>query len=443
MLKSNEKKLTLEDWFKKTAHDIEVDITKKQNEQSPMLANQLTARYGFKNALALTTFLNSYSGKALKSLILRKIAALEALRASNRQSALIKQQERALVMLILGLAYKKEAAAEKREHILEQAMIDKQLATEKAIIKQHSKELINVYTESAGALNAALIEQTIILAELHAEWDALEDAIQTHQTHDDFLEALHSEPGRLFDDLSDTEASHLTSLKNPVLHMLKRDFKKVHRNGKDYLITLNDDLESLSPEAQNKAHKAFVKLATDIHTTRIDEAAHIEERKNALIQKSTPTHQNIRALTQQLILMQHTMSALKNKPAPNYHTKKDHSALCSSYKLLYRESLSTEKKEPILTALHEDLTALNRSGSPQMLPELHLFRNGTNTLQSQTLISLLKNAESLAALISEAPTARRFHIQEETHRPKPKQPEPENKLEQSNQFHPSPFKTRP
>jgi hypothetical protein len=453
MTKTDNTKLKLEAWFKKTAHDIEVDITKNQNEKSPLLANQLTARYGFKNAMALTTFLNSFSGKALKSLIMRKIAELEALRQSNRQAALIKQQERTLAMLILGLAYQKEVAAEKRIHIAEQAMIDKQLAEEKESFK-HAQESATIYTESATALNHALTEQTKILAELHAEWDVLEDAMKTHEAHDQFLEGLHQEPGRLFDDLSETEASHLTAFKNPALQMLRRDFKKVTQNGKDYLIPANQDIESLSPEAKQQAHHAFKNLTHDIHQTRLDEAAHIEERKNTLIQKSTPTHQNIRALTQQLILIRLAINALKNKPTPSSLNQNNHSALCSSYKLLYREGLSTEKKEPLLTALHEDvdpldLTVMNRAGGPQLLAELHQFKQGANSstsaaqTQSKSLLSLLKNAESLAALVSEAPTAKRFHLQEQRHVPKPKQLEPDPKLEEKKQFNPSPFKHRP
>ncbi|MCH9690089.1 MAG: hypothetical protein K0U10_05505, partial [Gammaproteobacteria bacterium] len=79
----------IEDWYTKKTHDVKSyenkaymlqkaikdDLTSK----SPLLANQLAGRYGIKDPLALVNFLRSAGGKALKSLLIRKLDELQSL----------------------------------------------------------------------------------------------------------------------------------------------------------------------------------------------------------------------------------------------------------------------------------------------------------------------------------------------------------------------------
>ncbi|MCH9756611.1 MAG: hypothetical protein K0U37_05405 [Gammaproteobacteria bacterium] len=474
----------LDDWFMAKAHDIQLDITKDQNAKSPLLANQLTGRYGLRDATALRGFLNSPGGKALKSLIASKMAELEALRKAGLQNKQVEQRARGLVMLILGLAHQKEAAAHRLDGIFQQKVLDNKLhpkknVTQQSIATQQNYETALAYEASAHALSEELTSKENLVANLDQEWNALEASAEEHKIRDAFLDTLLVDITRLFT-LSPDEKGQI----NPVFDKpeLKNIFKEkqiVHKDGKAHLIPKGVSLDTLSPEEQTAAQKAFLvlkpRLEKAVKSSKQDEAALHEKRKMDLIHRATRLHQDIRVLTQQLIMVQQALGQLQLALTPqesrqdqletsmSLSSENNTNALSSSYKLLYRESLlasTTAQRAPLFNALHNDidpldLETIHRSGGPQFLPELHQFKQGGNASHqpTQTLRSLLRNAESLAALISEAPTARRFQIQEEKHEPQPLQQQPEQQLQQQHkpeqdstpepQFNPSPFSTKP
>ncbi|MDF1646288.1 MAG: hypothetical protein P1U61_04800 [Legionellaceae bacterium] len=475
---------TLEDLFAHKTHAIQAAITDDQNTKSPLLANQLTGRYGLKNAAALTDFLKSPGGKALKSLIQQKLNELETLRQNSLQNEKEKQRERALVMLILGLAYEKEAAAEYRHYAIAQKQLDNKLEAQKTTThsSQYDQESIQAYAESAEALNEELSGKAKLLASIDSEWDSLEAAIEEQRAREAFFDTLLLDVDLLFS-VSPEDEIHLARLKRPELQNLRHEKQIIHRNGQSYLIPKEVDFDSLSLTEQNKAQKEFAelkpRLEKAVQASNAEETAQHEKRKANLIHRAAHLHQDIRLLTQQLFLVYEAAKLLDAALSPEHampntpealmraHPRHNTSALFSSYKLLQKETLATSsyaQRAPILSALHEDIDTLdletiNRSGGPQFLPEMHQFKQGANNInsagqtQTQTLLSLLKNAESLAALVSEAPTARRFHIQEQDNipQPKPNMPQPnmqatkENQEENTpnNRFNPSPFNMRP
>ncbi len=460
-IQTHQKRLNLrnaEDHFIQKAHQLEAELTNDQNTKSPLLANQMMGRYGITNIKA---FLESPGGKALKSLLERKLLELDTLRKKAIQTEQDKARQRALAMLILSLAYDEKSAAARREYYVEeeQKILDKKLSPKGQSKAAYDANTLRAYQESAKAISEALTAKAALLAEIDAEWDNLEVAAQEQRARDTFFDALLTDIAQLFS-LTEEGSIHLTHLKKPELHHLLQENQVVHREGHAYLIPKHATLESLSQEEKAAAEKNFKavkpRLEKAVKASQDDEATRIANKKIDLIHKAARLHQDIRVLTQQLKLMQQaiglitssltpdatsqTQPQLGMRPGPNY----DASALFSSYKMLnkaMRNTESTKERQPILDVLHEDIdpifaerpelnpldiTTINRWGGPQFLAELHQFKQGANNItsaaqmQSQTSRSILQNAERLAGLVSESPAARRFQIDEVLDAPKPK-----------------------
>ncbi len=466
----------LEDWFTKEAHDIQVKLTNDQNSKSPLLANQLMGRYGIKNAKELGEFLNSPGGKSLKSLISRKLAELEALRQAGLKTLEEKQRARALLMLILGLAYRKEAAASRLDEILEQKRLDKTLkpkkkTTEEELLLSSRTVSAAAYAESIEALNITLTQKTAAISATDTEWDALDAAFAEQQQRHAFFDEILSDSTRLFS-LNDEEKLFLTHLyERPELKNTFQAKKLVQKDGKVYLIDKETNLEALSGDERDSAEQAYLslkpRLERTIKSTKKEEEELHEKRKNDLIHRVTRLHEDIRIVTQQLTLIRHAVQALDLKIQQTL--TQDTRPLTTSYKALnkaYLHASSSKQRRPIAQAVREDANTLdyrsklmNEAGmpspeAPRLLAELHAFKQGASHItsagqtQRQTLLSMLKNAESLASLMSEAPSARRFHIEEykDAPRPEPKHqpvPQPEPTEENRPTFRPTPFSTNP
>lgn len=469
----------LKDWFTKEAHDIQVNITNEQNSKSPLLANELMGRYGIRDAKELLEFLKSPGGKSLKSLISRKLAELEALIQAGLKTLEAKQHARALAMLILGLAYQKEAAADKLGEILEQKRLDKILhpqkkANQDTIITQsmHAASAA-AYAESIAALNTTLAEKTARITAADMEWDALDADYKAQQQRHAFLDEILSDFTRLFS-LNDDEELYLDQLyEKPELQHTFEAKKLIQKNGKIYLIDKEDDFDDLSGEDRDSAEKAYLtlkpKLERVLKLTQKEEEEYHEKRKADLIHRITRLHEDIRIVTQQLSLIRHAVQSLDLKIQQQLN--QDTRPLSTSYKALYKAFLHTSsarQARPISAALLEDANTLdyrsrlmNEAGmpepsAPRLLAELHSFKQGANNItsaaqtQQQTLLSMLKNAESLASLMSEAPSARQFHMEEAKNTPKPRpalkptaQPVEEEQPEEKPTFNPKPFRITP
>ncbi len=405
---------------------------------TPELINLLSARYGF-NTTTLRTFLSSPAGKVLKTTLAEEALALQQMRAAARLSAKEQAREKALHAFLRELIHeKKEAEDERREQIEEQKLIDEQIAAE----KEANKDALNaakaasgktIYAQSAELLDEAIGTETKQVNDIHAEWDALEEALSQHEAESNLLDRFNKDINSLFETLSDEEEQHFLRLKTPELQLLRRTYKKVEQDGKTYLIEKNQELNALSPEAQAKAHETFKALAprlkTEIALTRENEMKQLETKKLALIQKSAAIHETIRNLTQHLNIADKT------------HT--NHHALSASYKLLQRELQFTSKFEqaqPIFNALRDDVITKDevdfnhvfRNGGP-MGERMLEFRAGAvktanHTTQMQLMQSLLRHENKLAAFIGRAPTSDVSHQEEEKHTPS---------------FHPTPFNTKP
>lgn len=465
------------------AHDIEALMTKDQNTESPLLANQLLSRYGIKNATALKTFLDSIAGKTLKSLVEKKLSELASLHQNAQRSAQENKKQRAIVMAILGLVYEKKAAAEHRKYTIAQQQLDAKLHPEQST--HYNDELsIESYQASAIALQDMLAEREAIMRQIDGEWDALDLALEQLANRDKFFAEVLVDLDRLFH-VSPKEEQYLQGLHMPALQHVFQSKQIIHKDGKNYLVASNVDFNTLTNEEKNIAEKDYnslkLKLERAVHTTQRDQQAQHDKIKMDLIKRTTQLHQEIRVITQQLLLMRLAIDtigttlksqseqrnqlqlALKLTPSQIENQNTPTRTLFLSYKMLHKEALRTtsdQEAAPIVKTLREDidpldLETLNRSGAPQFLPELHQFKQGANNLtsaaqtQRQTLLSLLKNAESLAALVSESPTARRFHLQEQKNIPTPTQTTVNEKQTERDEnkenirFNPTPLNTHP
>ncbi len=479
----------IDEWFAHKAHEIQLELTKDQNTKSPLLANQLMGRYGLRNSKELLDFLKSPGGKSLKSLIARKLAELEALRQNGIKTAEEKKHERALMMVILGLAYQKKAdAAERLGEILEQKQLNNRLHPKKPPVQEESirlavrTESLLAYTATETALKDTLKSKHALRATLDAEWDDLEIAFEAQKMRHAFFDDLLLDVTRIFALLPDEEMHVAHLFEKPELKNTFKENQIIHKDGKTYLIAKGVSLDSLSPEDLATAEKAYLalkpRLEKVIKSSQKDETAYYEKRKNNLIHRFTRLHEDIRVVTQQLALIREAIIALEAKPKPQLN--QDTAPLTASYRTLLKSmqaTSSTKQRAPILSAVHEDIDSLNldprmnQAGmpspeAPRLLAELHRFQQGANNItsaahtQTQTLISMLKNAPTLAALMSEAPTSRRFNIAEQLdeqnytpqrqQQPEPQQQptpqqRPENRPENTHEprFRPTPFSTDP
>ncbi|MDX2346923.1 MAG: hypothetical protein QNK11_08655 [Legionella sp.] len=389
---------TVESWFEKQA-----------NENSPLLQKENTALFGFKNAVAFTDFLKSPGGKALKSSIAKKFAELQALRKSGLEAAKLEQQERAFMLFTLGLAERKEEAAERRQDIFTQQQIDKQL---KQASKTKTKE--DPYKESLGILADELTKETLDMDSIKEEFNDLMDTLYPKDTHD-----------------------------------------VVEKDGSVYLLPKGADLENLSSEQKNTAEKDFKQLTSNPKNTS---AADQEKKMTDMIAKLVFAHQSARLLSNQLASM-HQGPGLQPQPKPSpmleanqeQHQKQhqeQHANLHKNFELFRQAACfaTTNAQHDMLSkCLADDMTALNRLGGPQFLPEQFALKAGANdntsaqVMRMQTTCSMIRTAESLSTRMAESGASSNLFLkQEASHVPQPDVPKPEDEHKS-----PSPFDTRP
>jgi hypothetical protein len=445
----------IEDWYTKKTHDIKAyenkaymlqkAIQEDQNLKSPVLANRLAARYGIKSPIALVNFLRSPGGKALKSLLIRKLDELKALREQSLEAVQEKQREHSLIMLILALAYQEEK--EENQHlnaILQEEQIEKQLhktpATTTAIVnKPAAAELsAKAYQDSLNTLHETIGKKSESLDRVQSAWDALDKIIEQHNVRKAFLHEVLDDIERLLD-LSPEEEEHLESLNEPALKLL---ITKEHRlvsegSGSEktyYLIPKASQFNALTPEERHAAQQSAKELKLTLgktvnHSIKAEEEHHTS-KQNDLIHQTTRLHQDLRVLSQQCIIMNQALKQLQKKPAPTpqatpeekatYDTPEArvHASLTKSYKLLHQEAsgrTSSQQRAPISKALDEErklytpenVAATRRRGDVKFLPEEHQPKAGENNLAANqiTYDSLRTKGSRIGALITQTPLA--------------------------------------
>ncbi|MCH9715748.1 MAG: hypothetical protein K0U52_01505, partial [Gammaproteobacteria bacterium] len=339
----------IEDWYTKKTHDVKSyenkaymlqkaikdDLTSK----SPLLANQLAGRYGIKDPLALVNFLRSAGGKALKSLLIRKLDELQSLREQSLEAVQEKQREHALIMLILALAYQEEK--EEHQHlnaILQEEQVEKKShktpATTAVNQKQQTALSIEAYQASLNALHETIGTQSESLDRVQFAWDALDEIIEQHNIRKALLHEVLDDIERLLD-LSPEEEQHLESLNSPAL---KRLITKEHRlvsegSGPEktyYLIPKTAQFNALTPEerhtAQQAAKELKLTLGKTVHSAIKAEEEHHTSRQNDLIHQTTRLHQDLRVISQQCIIMNQALRQLQKTPTPAPQAKQKEQA---------------------------------------------------------------------------------------------------------------------
>ena len=441
----------IEDWYTKKTHDIKAYENKaymlqkaiKEDQKSPLLANQLAGRYGIKNPVALVNFLRSPGGKALKSLLIRKFDELQALREQSLEAVQEKQREHALIMLILALAYQEEK--EEHQHlnaILQEEQIEKQLhrkpAKMAANINQQTALSMDAYQDSLNALHETIATTSDSLDDIQSAWDALDELIEQHHLRKAFLHEVLDNIERLLD-LSPEEEEHLESLNEPALKLL---ITKEHRlvsegSGSEktyYLIPKASQFNALTPEERHTAQKAAKELRLSLGSAAQRsikaEEEHHTSKQNDLIHQTTRLHQDLRVISQQCIVMNQALRQLQKKPAPtpqatpeeqaSYDTPEAqvHASLTRSYKLLLKEAsgrTSSQQRAPISRALDEEkklytpenVAATRRRGDVKYLPEEHQPKAGENNLAANqiTYDSLRTKGSGMGALMTQTPLA--------------------------------------
>ena len=361
---------------------------------------------------------------------------------------------RAQIMGALALAIEaKEAKDERAEAILEQEAIYKRLHPEKTQKPDLSPKItVHAYAESANALNEDLEAKERLLEHFHSSWDELDTSVETLRIRDAFFDELLLDVNRLFT-LSPEEEAHLIHIKDTGL---RDELEAIRKLPLEQQATAKESLHRLKPRLE-KARKASSQQEQDRH----------EKMRSDLIHKTATLHRDIRALTQQVLMLQKFLHQLDANLAkkhlvastmdPNHNSPR---ALTRSYQLLDRgleAASNTNQRAPALNVIREDFESLKHLGStsdlsvnaPQLAPYQHALEQGTLRTSSPsrneiTFRSLMQKAPTLAATVGESATAKLALQEEQKHTPSLKNnPEPELAPEAEKRFHPSPFSTRP
>jgi len=445
------------DWFTQVTNDMQSDSIQNQIKTSPQMATQMLSRFGLKNPHDLITFLRSPAGKNVQAMINRKLEATKARQNNTADNQLDKQRLHGLAMLLLGLAYTKEAAAEARLHRLNDEAIHKQLeagekaleASEKAL--EESFESLEasaaLYHASAEALEAALDEQDEALQALEAEWNEIEQNDAAEATRTDYIEnLLFNIEGFL--DLDSEEQEQHTQNNPELINRFPKDKTIVNEEGRSYLLARGQKIDALSSVEKEDAHKAYLQLKPDLNnlkkkikTSHQDEQKQHAKRKQACLSRGECVHQETTFLTQQLTQLQAARHEIQNQlnvnrlktqeaPEPQLNT----AVLTRSFKLMLQLN-------PQAT-----LAALDRSGAARFL---HQTEFGM-PIQDQEMRSLQENragrAGALANAIARSAITEVSQRQHQRLHPDPEPaatPKAEPQTEQTRSHIPSPFSTTP
>jgi len=462
----------IEDWFTQVTNDIQSNIVRDQIKTSPQFATQMLSRFGFKRPNDLIVFLKSPAGKSVQAMIVEKLIEIKErnkMLASNQSE---QKHEHMFAMLLLGLAYKKEAAAEMRLHRLNDEAIHERLeAGEEAIAEQAEQryeesqqsleESAWFYDESAEALEFTLDEQVEALESFESVLDEIEHFEANQDARENFFNDLFSNIDNIFNSEPEKQEK-LTQNDRELVNSFKKGKIIEKENGVSYLLDAGQNLKDLNQEDKKGAQKAYMELKPAFNSLKKkvkqshqEEQAQHAERKAHFMNQAPRIHQDITFLTQQLTelhTVRHEIQAQleakqeKNKLDPAIQVKKALQAelkptlaLMRSIKLMNRK---LRAEDPVA-----ELSSSNRLGEAHYLAESHRIGQGGPIPGDLTLRSLLQQANTLGAVITKAPTAEVSERQRERLYPDPK-PRPESKAkskaepEETKSSAPSPFSTK-
>ncbi|MDF1684546.1 MAG: hypothetical protein P1U36_07780 [Legionellaceae bacterium] len=301
------------------------DATEAQN------STEILSRFGLKNSDDVLTLLRSPGGKIARALINKQ---MEAMNSQKNNAKKYQFEKKKLTALILGLAYKKEAAAEAAEARivrLNEKLVEKQLdAGEKRIEAQEEKALENSiassreaeeeadYHDSIKAIEAALEDQNDAFDSLESELTDLEQIEHELEARGSVVESLIDDIGAFFD-LASEEQEQFIHDDRELMNRFPKEKIIAKEDGKSYVLERGQKLDKISSKEKAAAHQDYLKLkpALDALQERIkashqaDKNQHAE-RKAQFMHKSSQTHHDTTFLTQKLAQLQAAQHVIQN-----------------------------------------------------------------------------------------------------------------------------------
>ena len=376
----------LEDWFAGITNEIQTETMRNQTSKSSQVATQMLSRFGLKNPRDLVLFLRSPAGKTLQGLINKKLEALKARQLHAADNQLEKQRLRGLAMLLLGLAYKKDAKAEERIQHFNERLVQKQLDAGEQAIEANQKqyeeasreaseeayhasleESAALYDESSNALEEVLNEYTDELEDLENDQKSVEEAEANQETRAGYFDSLIDNIESFFD-LDSEEQEQLTENNPELMNRFPKDKTIVKEEGKAYLLERGQKLDALSSEEKANAHTEYKKLEPHlsdlkktVKTSHEKEQAQHATRKARCVTQSVRLHQEIIHLTQKLAQLQTVLHETQNDLETN--------RLKLQPKLTPQQTKQAEPEEPVHKKQQTEPTPQAKKPSPRPEPQ--------------------------------------------------------------------------
>ena len=352
---------------------------------NPHLSTQMLSLFGFKKPHDFLVFLKSPAMNSLKALITKKIDELEVLR-QNTQHQHDKKRLRHSLMFLLGIAYKEKAkAAARHEADVQQAKLNKKLHPKKSSMLG---EIRTAFEAAAYAIAQELTSNTALLDKIELAWHASEQ-----------------NEAQLFTDLIEDE-DHVTYHDRELTYALPQKPYIFYHDGKFYLLSRGVSFDTLTPDAKEKAHQAYLTLKPRFEIlSKKTKGTHQEKRethdkiKATLIQHVTQVHKENHSLAQKIAVIH----ALLN--TPNHTPQLNHPAL--THRLFFKLNL----KPPTIISRQQLKASFLKplADTPELLPEKHMFKQGANydrLMRALTLLSIHQKRPDFVAAATDihAPT---------------------------------------
>lgn len=295
---------------------------------------QMLSHFGLKNPSDLMLLLRSPAGISVRGLMAKQIATMNALKNNVKDNQLNQQK---LMMLLLGLAYKQEAAAETaeiRNIRFNEKLVEKKLDAGEKRIEAQEKKAIEAsiqssneaaamdYTESMEALEQILEEHNHAFDSHDIEWADIEQINRELEARDGFIANILADIDSFFD-LDSEEQEKITHNDRELINSFPKEKIIAKEKGKSYLLERGQKLDELSSGEKATAHKEYNELKPDLITLQEkiktshqeDKNQHAERRERFIAQRSQ-AHQEVTLLTQQLADLQTARHVLQNQLKP-------------------------------------------------------------------------------------------------------------------------------
>lgn|GEM_PF-6930927 len=472
----------VEAWFQQVTREIESDVLKQQTQK----ATKLMSTFGGSGSQDITGWLKTPAGKSYIAKVLEAAQLAEANKDNLQFMLRERAKQRNLAMTILAL---KEEKAEAKEH-KQQAQNQAQNAKKRNATKTSS----TASTPSTGvptaqhalpfralakeALQESLNEKNTEMQVHKLEWEMLSQLFNLEDKVEKVLEKTSKDTLALLA-LSEEEQALLPDTMKELLLDMKQDKDVVHDGETYHLVPKGKSLEDLTEEERHESALRHDDLEPQLRSVREDlnkthQKAMDENTKKLQehVERTAQLHIDIVNLTNQFVQNQNAMFQLTPRLAPSPENKAKEEAeekerqeletqnnklRTQSYELMKDEIKHGRAERNMIHmndafkhALHQDIEATNRMGSPNKLAEERTIKPGADpSLSFQDMQSLIRNAERLnQATITESSTSRQFQLQEARQTPDltpkegpKKEQEQQEQQEQQRSSLPNPFDT--